>query len=55
MICDGSPPEMVSKFTEIARTDKRISVFELPISERTVEPYRDHLIKKKKIHLLLLP
>lgn len=47
VICDGSPPGMVSMFNGMAQQDKRIRVFEFPKSERTGEPYRDLLIKNE--------
>ena len=46
IICDGSPPEMIALFNELANEDKRIRVYEFPKSDRTGEIYRDLLIKK---------
>lgn len=41
VICDGSPPEMVAFFEDMAREDPRIRVFVFPKSPRTGEPHRD--------------
>jgi GalNAc5-diNAcBac-PP-undecaprenol beta-1,3-glucosyltransferase len=46
VICDGSPPEMVSLFTDMAGEDKRLRVFTFPKSPRTGEPYRDLVIRQ---------
>jgi GalNAc5-diNAcBac-PP-undecaprenol beta-1,3-glucosyltransferase len=46
VICDGSPPEMVSFFQDMAREDKRLRVFTFPKSPRTGEPYRDQVIRQ---------
>lgn len=45
IICDGSPPEMVAFFKDMAEEDSRIRVFTYPKSSRTGEPYRDEAIK----------
>jgi len=47
VICDGSPPEMVSFFKAIAKEDSRIRVFWYQKSERNGEPYRDLVIKNE--------
>ncbi len=47
IICDGSPPNMVTFFNDFAKDDRRISVFEFPKSPRTGEVYRDQLIRTK--------
>lgn len=47
IVCDGSPPEMVSVFNGFAEQDKRIRVFVFEKSERTGEPYRDRLIRSE--------
>jgi glycosyltransferase involved in cell wall biosynthesis len=46
VICDGSPPEMVSYFNAQASEDQRIQVFAFPKAPRTGEPYRDIVIRK---------
>ena len=46
IICDGSPPEMVSFFEDMAKEDSRICVFAYSKSPRTGEPYRDEVIRK---------
>ncbi|MBD3414656.1 MAG: glycosyltransferase [Candidatus Aminicenantes bacterium] len=46
IICDGSPPEMVTFFRKIAEEDPRVQLFTFPKSPRTGEPYRDIVIKK---------
>lgn len=46
IICDGSPPESVTFFREMARQDSRIRVFAYPKSPRTGEPYRDEVIRQ---------
>lgn len=43
ILCDGSPPEMVAFFEDMAREDARIQVLAFPKSPRTGEPYR-HLV-----------
>lgn len=47
IICDGSPPEMVTFFQGYAKRDSRIQVLQFPKSERTGEPYRDDVLRKK--------
>jgi glycosyltransferase involved in cell wall biosynthesis len=47
IICDGSPPHMVSFFEEFAKEDPRIKVFAFPKSPRTGEAYRDILLRKQ--------
>jgi glycosyltransferase involved in cell wall biosynthesis len=46
IICDGSPPEMVSFFQDMAGEDRRIKVFVFPKAPRTGEPYRDLVIRQ---------
>jgi glycosyltransferase involved in cell wall biosynthesis len=46
VICDGSPPEMISYFEVLASEDHRIQVFAFPKAPRTGEAYRDIVIRK---------
>jgi glycosyltransferase involved in cell wall biosynthesis len=46
IICDGSPPEMVDIFNQLAARDLRIQVFVFPKAPRTGEPYRDIVIRQ---------
>ena len=46
IICDGSPPDMISLFQDMAQEDARLKVFVFPKSPRTGEPYRDVVIKQ---------
>jgi hypothetical protein len=45
IICDGSPPEQIEIFRQMAVEDPRIAVFSYPKSPRTGEPYRDAVIR----------
>ncbi|MBF8276448.1 MAG: glycosyltransferase family 2 protein [Candidatus Brocadiaceae bacterium] len=47
IICDGSPPQMVSFFKNMATEDSRIMVYSFPKAARAGEPYRDMIIKKE--------
>lgn len=47
VVCDGSPPQMVSVFNRFAAKDRRIKVFVFEKSQRTGEVYRDQLIRSK--------
>lgn len=47
VVCDGSPPGMLSVFKNLSRDDRRIKIFSFAKSARTGEPYRDRVIRKK--------